>query len=237
MKKLLLGLSILAQTISGIYAQQTTFRIDYDVALFDIPVTSIESLTSNNYLFSGIHADFIPLASSLSEIDATGTLVWGKRYTSGFAFTFGDVKKDDALNRYYACGGCETNGHAFLLFLDATGNVTAARNFSIAEADGAYFNRVIKTSDGGYLCVGSVTGYDPDGAGPEVKFSQVTNNDASCDQSHTEYIQSPPVCTKPSAGVGSVMGRLRRAVSMYLIHTGKLRPPPVSRSPSLRGVS
>ncbi len=200
MKKLLLGLSILAQTISGIYAQQTTFRIDYDVALFDIPVTSIESLTPNNYLFSGIHANFIPLRSSLSEVDATGALVWGKTYTSGFAFTFGDVKKDDALNQYYACGGGETSGPAFLLLMDAAGNVTTARNFSIAEADGAYFNRVIKTSDGGYLCVGSVTGYDPDGAGPEVKFNSVTNNDGSCDQPDTEQIQSPLIVKFDSNG-------------------------------------
>jgi len=200
MKKLLLGLSILAQTVCGINAQQNTFRINYDVALFDIPVTTIESLTPTNYLFSGMHANFIPLVSSLSEIDATGTLVWGKRYSSGFAFTFGDVKKDPALNRYYACGGGETSGPAFLLFLDATGNVITARNFSIAEADGAYFNRVIKTSDGGYLCVGAVTGYDPDGAGPEVKFNAVTNNDGSCSSSHTEYIQSPLIVKFDASG-------------------------------------
>ncbi len=191
MKKLLFGLCVIAQAISGVNAQQNTFRTDYNVALFDIPVTTIESLSPDQYLFSGIHADFIPLASSLSEVDATGALLWGKRYSSGFAFTFGDVKKDVALNRYYACGGGETSGPAFLLFLDALGNVTSARNFSIAEADGAYFNRVIKTSDGGYLCVGSVTGYDPDGAGPDADFNSVTNNDPGCDNSHTEYIQSP----------------------------------------------
>ena len=36
---------------------------------------------------------------------------------------------------------------------------------------------------------------------------------------------------------GSITGTPLRAVSMKLIHTGKLRPPPVSRSPSERGLS
>ena len=42
---------------------------------------------------------------------------------------------------------------------------------------------------------------------------------------------------KPSGTVGSATGTLRSAVSMKLIQTGKLKPPPVSRSPNLRGVS
>jgi gliding motility-associated-like protein len=169
---------------------QNTFRINYDVANFDIPINSTEALTQGNYVFSGFHANFIPFVSSLTEINGTGNIVWAKRYSGGTAFNFGDFKRDNALNRYYACGG-SSSGPAFLLFIDATGNLISGKNFSISQADGAHFNKVVKTSDGGYICVGYVTGYDPDGAGAEVKFSSVTNNDASCNSSHTETIESP----------------------------------------------
>ena len=41
----------------------------------------------------------------------------------------------------------------------------------------------------------------------------------------------------PSGAMASMMGMFLRADSMKLIQTGKLKPPPVSRSPNLRGVS
>ncbi|MEX0811955.1 MAG: gliding motility-associated C-terminal domain-containing protein [Chitinophagales bacterium] len=175
-------------------AQQTTFRINYDVQLFDIPVASTEALTQDNYIFSGTHA----LSSSVLQVDAIGSLVWGKNYSG---YTFGDVKRDDALNRYFVCGGgTSSSSSAFLMFLDASGNTLSARNFSISQADGAFFNRAIKTSDGGYVCVGHVIGYDPDGAGPEVKFSSQTNNDPGCDESSTETISSPLIVKFDASG-------------------------------------
>ncbi|MFN3916104.1 MAG: gliding motility-associated C-terminal domain-containing protein [Flavobacteriales bacterium] len=193
-------LTFLVVTLSVNVYTQSTFRINYDVALFDIPINSTEALTPGNYVFSGFHANFIPFVSSLTEVDPNGTVVWAKRYSGGFAYMFGDFKRDNALNRYYVCGGSD-NGPAFLLFLDATGNLISGRNFSISQADGAFFNRVIKTNDGGYLCVGYVIGHDPDGVGPEVKFNPVTNNDASCSQSSTETISSPLVVKFDANGV------------------------------------
>ena len=44
-------------------------------------------------------------------------------------------------------------------------------------------------------------------------------------------------CTTPSGGVGSCTGTPLSACCMNSIHTGSARPPPVSRSPSLRGLS
>merc|ERR1711991_263500 len=74
--------------------------------------------------------------------------------------------------------------------LDATGNVVVSTRFQINEADGAYLNRVIKTSDGGYLAAGYVTGHDPDGAGPETYFAPITYTDNNGD-SQTDIISSP----------------------------------------------
>ncbi len=187
--------------LSGIGSAQTTnaFRINYDIALFDLPIQSSEALTPGNYMFSGFHTNFLPIVSSLTEIDGTGNVLWAKRYSGGISYMFGDYKKDNSLNRYYVCGG-SGNGPAFLMFVDATGNFISGRNFSIAQADGAFFNRVIKTSDDGYLCVGYVTGYDPDGAGPEVDFNSVTNSGGTCTETDTETIESPLIVKFDASG-------------------------------------
>jgi|GEM_PF-362376 len=191
----------MALCLTGMSYAQTTnaFRINYDIALFDLPIQSSEALTAGNYVFSGFHTNFLPIVSSLTEIDGTGNVLWAKRYSGGISYMFGDYKKDNVLNRYYVCGG-SGNGPAFLMFVDAAGNFISGRNFSISQADGAFFNRVIKTADGGYLCVGYVTGYDPDGAGPEVDFNSVTNNDASCSEPDTESIESPLIVKFDASG-------------------------------------
>lgn len=198
-KRLTLTLLSLCFVVNAIAQTTTAFRINYDVALFDLPIQSSEALTNENYIFSGFHTDFLPIVSSLTEINSTGNVVWAKRYSGGISYMFGDFKKDVALNRYYVCGG-SGNGPAFLMFVDATGNFISGRNFSISQADGAFFNRVIKTNDGGYLCVGYVTGYDPDGAGPEVDFNSVTNSGGTCTESDTETIESPLIVKFDASG-------------------------------------
>ena len=195
MKKLLFTLTLIS-LLGNHWAQTTTsFRKNYDISLFDIPTASIEGLTPNNYVFAGIHA----FNSSLTAVNDVGITTWSRRFSSGISLFIGDVKRDLDLNRYYVCGGVDA-GPAFLMFVDANGNLISGRNFSIAQASGASFNRVIKTSDGGYLCVGTVTGYDPDGAGPEVQFNSVTNNNVSCDQPDTESIQSPLIVKFDASG-------------------------------------
>jgi gliding motility-associated-like protein len=177
-------------------AQTTTsFRKDYNISLFDLPINSIEGLTPNTYVFAGFHA----FNSTITAVDNVGVTTWSKRFSSGISLYIGDLKKDVSLNRYYVCGGVDS-GPAFLLFLDASGNLISGRNFSISQATGASFNRVIKTADGGYLCVGTVTGYDPDGAGPEVQFSPVTHNPPECSSSQTEWIQSPLIVKFDASG-------------------------------------
>ena len=195
MKKILFTLTLIG-FFGNYWAQTTTsFRKNYDISLFDIPMNSIEGLTPNTYIFAGIHA----FNSSITAVDNVGVTTWSRRFSSGIALFIGDVKKDLAQNRYFVCGGVDA-GPAFLMFLDANGNFISGRNFSIAQATGASFNRVIKTTDGGYLCVGTVTGYDPDGAGPEVQFSPVTHNPPECSSSQTESIQSPLIVKFDASG-------------------------------------
>jgi gliding motility-associated-like protein len=182
--------------LGGLWAQTTTsFRKDYNISLFDIPINTIEGLTPNTYVFAGFHA----FNSSITAVDNVGVTTWSKRFSSGISLYIGDVKKDLALNRYFVCGGVDS-GPAFLMFLDANGDLISGRNFSISQATGASFNRVVKTSDGGYLCVGTVTGYDPDGPGPEVQFSPVTHNPPECSSSTTETIQSPLIVKFDASG-------------------------------------
>jgi gliding motility-associated-like protein len=196
MKKLLLLSLILLLSLSNFFSQTTTsFRKDYNISLFDLPINSIEGLTPNTYVFAGFHA----FNSTITAVDNVGVTTWSKRFSSGISLYIGDIKKDVALNRYFVCGGVDS-GPAFLLFLDASGNLISGRNFSISQATGASFNRVIKTADGGYLCVGTVTGYDPDGAGPEVQFSPVTHNPPECSNSTTESIQSPLIVKFDASG-------------------------------------
>jgi gliding motility-associated-like protein len=172
-----------------IFSQTTTFRINYDQALLDLPGNATESLTNNQYIFAGTNLSFLPYGT-VTELDANGDLIWSKRYSDGsFGFQLNDIKKDQANNEYYLCGGSESNAGVFMR-LDAAGNVVVTTKFEINEADGAFLNRVIKTSDGGYVAVGYVTGHDPDGGGAETYFGPISYTDDSGDP-QTETIGSP----------------------------------------------
>jgi len=200
MKVSLLLLSTLLISVSSIYSQTTTaFRVNYNQALFDLPANAVESLTSDRYVFAGTNLTFLPIYGTITEVDNTGALVWSKRYYDGsLGFQINDIKKDATLNEYYLCGGSESNAAVFLR-VDASGNLVVSKKFSISEADGAYLNRVQKTSDGGYIAVGYVTGYDPDGAGSEIDFAPITYTDANGD-SQTDQIASPLIVKFDASG-------------------------------------
>jgi gliding motility-associated-like protein len=172
-------------------AQTTTsFRMNYDQALFDLPGNAVEGLTPNTYVFAGTNLNFLPIFGTVTQLDANGNLVWSKRYgDNSIGFQLNDIKKDAVNNEYYVCGGSESNAAVFMR-LNSAGDVVVSTRFSISQADGAYLNRVVKTNDGGYIAVGYVTGYDPDGAGPEIKFSPINYVDAD-GNNQTEVISSP----------------------------------------------
>jgi gliding motility-associated-like protein len=194
---LLLGLIILNSQTS---AQTTTaFRKNYDVAIFDLPGNIVEGLTPETYVMAGTNLTFLPIYGTVTELNDTGAINWSFRYSdASIGFQLNDIKKDVGSNQYITCGGSETNAAVFMV-LDAAGNVVISKRFSINEADGAWFNRVIKASDGGYVAVGYVTGHDPDGAGPETYFAPINYIDANGDP-QTEVIGSPLIVKLDASG-------------------------------------
>ncbi len=188
-KGLLFSVSLLC--ITAVFGQTTNaFRVNYDQALFDLPGRSTEALTPSNYVFAGTNMNFLPIYGTITQVDDIGALVWSKRYYDGsIGFQLSDIKRDPVLNEYYLCGGSESNAGVFMR-VDATGNVVVSTKFEISEADGAYLKRIIKTSDGGYVAVGYVTGHDPDGGGPETYFAPINYTDANGDP-QTDIISSP----------------------------------------------
>jgi gliding motility-associated-like protein len=182
------------------FAQTTNaFRVNYNQALFDLPGNAVEALTPNNYVFAGTNMTFLPIYGTVTQVNETGTLAWSKRYSdASIGFQLWDIKKDASLNEYYVCGGSESNAAVFMR-LDASGNLVVSKKFQISQASSAFFNRVVKTSDGGYVAVGYVTGYDPDGTGPEIQYSPITYTDTD-GNSQTDYISSPLIVKMDANG-------------------------------------
>ncbi|MCC7333219.1 MAG: gliding motility-associated C-terminal domain-containing protein [Flavobacteriales bacterium] len=186
--------------VTFVQAQTTTaFRKNYNVAMFDLPGNIVEGLTPNTYVMAGTNMTFIPIYGTISQLNDTGGVTWSFRYSdASIGFQINDLKKDAANSQYYACGGSESNAAVFLV-VDAAGNIVNSKRFKINEADGAWFNRVIKTADGGYVAVGYVTGYDPDGAGAEIDFAPINYTDANGDP-QTEVIGSPLIVKMDASG-------------------------------------
>ncbi len=160
MKKFSLSLIALAFFVSAI-AQQSTFRIQYDVSIFDLPGAMAES-TTGNYVIAGTNAS-LGTIGNLIQIDPNGNPMWSKGYSAGGLSTqFSDVKKV-STGGYIVTGG--TGSGCLLAKIDANGNVVWANRYRIASPSVEYGNRVIQTSDGGFVVAGSVSKVDPDGAG------------------------------------------------------------------------
>lgn len=198
--KLLLIVAIVISSLV-IQAQTTTaFRKNYNQALFDLPGNIVEGLTPNTYVMAGTNMTFLPIYGTVTQLNDTGGVTWSYRYSdASLGFQLNDIKKDAANSQYYACGGSESNAAVFMV-LDATGNIVIQKKFKINEADGAWFNRVIKASDGGYVAVGYVTGHDPDGAGPEIKFNPITWTSSTNGNTKTEAIGSPIIVKLDASG-------------------------------------
>ncbi len=200
MKNKILLLIGFAVNIAFVNAQTTTaFRKNYNQALFDLPGNIVEGLTANTYVMAGTNLSFLPLYGTVTQLNDTGGVTWSFRYSdASIGFQLNDIKKDVGANQYITCGGSESNAAVFMV-LDAAGTVVISKKFNINEANSAWFNRVIKASDGGYVAVGYVTGYDPDGAGPEIDFNPINYNDANGDP-QTEYIGSPLIVKLDASG-------------------------------------
>jgi hypothetical protein len=200
-KKLFLIIIAFAISVITVHAQTTTaFRKNYNQALFDLPGNIVEGLTANTYVMAGTNMTFLPIYGTVSQLNDTGGVTWSYRYSdASIGFQLNDIKKDAGANQYITCGGSESNAAVFMV-LDAAGNVVIQKRFSINEANGAWFNRVIKASDGGYVAVGYVTGHDPDGAGPEIDFNPITWTSSTNGSTHTDAIGSPLIVKLDASG-------------------------------------
>ncbi len=160
-KKLFLSPVVVAFSLC-VVAQQTTYRQLYDIALFDMPAAITQS-TTGNYLIAGTNISF-GATGNLTETMANGTVAWSKSYTAGgFTTMFNDVKKV-STGGYIVTG--TTGSGCLLMKVDVAGNVAWSNRYRVASSNSNESgNRVIETSDGGFVVAGSVTGVDPDGAG------------------------------------------------------------------------
>ncbi|MCL4856179.1 MAG: hypothetical protein KJZ55_02715, partial [Flavobacteriales bacterium] len=200
MKRIAQLVLVLIFAVPTTFAQTTTaFRKNYNQAMFDLPGNIVEGLTPNTYVMAGTNMTFLPIYGTVTQLNDTGGINWSFRYSdASIGFQLNDIKKDAGANQYIACGGSESNAAVFMV-LDASGTVVIQKKFSINEANGAWFNRVIKASDGGYVAVGYVTGLDPDGGGAEIDFNPINYTDANGDP-QTEVIGSPLIVKLDASG-------------------------------------
>lgn len=159
-----LPIILLLASISS-FAQQTTYRINYNQALLDLPGGLLEN-PSGNYVFAGTNTSFIPLYGTVTEVNNVGTVVWSKGYTGSIATQINDIKNVPA-GGYIATGANDPG--LMLLRLDGAGNVDWSYRYRVSGASGEYGNRVLPTSDGGFVVAGYVYDADPDGSGPLVR--------------------------------------------------------------------
>lgn len=137
---------------------QSTFRISYDVASFDLAGGMVVT-PANEYVFAGTNASFIPYYGNIVKLDNTGSVLWAKAYTGGIATTFNDLKYV-STGGFIACGQSSSGG-AILVRVDNNGNVIWAKRYLLPDFSGSktsneFFNSMIETSDGGFLAVGGV---------------------------------------------------------------------------------
>lgn len=166
MKKLLVVLFFL---LSIKLNSQSTFRISYDIASFDLAGGMVVT-PANEFVFAGTNASFIPYFGNIVKLDNNGGVLWAKAYTGGIATTFNDLK-NVSTGGFITCGESSSGG-AILVRVDNNGNVLWAKRYLLPDFSGSktsneFFNSVIETSDGGFLAVGGVD-YFWDGSSPST---------------------------------------------------------------------
>lgn len=163
MKKFYLSLLALAFLFTAI-AQQTTFRTQYNLGLFDIPTGMVQAPGGGNYVFSATTQQLLGVQGALVEVNLNGNHVRSSTFSNGF---FSDVDLEDVKNSsaggYIATGSA--GGQCLLIKTTATFGVTWSKRYLPVSGASAAGSKVIQTSDGGYLVAGSCSKVDPDGAG------------------------------------------------------------------------
>jgi gliding motility-associated-like protein len=161
MKKIFILLQLFCLLIfSSSLKGQTTFRFSYDVGAFDIAGGMIET-PAGDFVIAGLNNSFGPYYGNAIKINSSGTVVWAKAYTGGFATNFSDIKNVSTGGYIITGSSTSGGGGALLVRLDAAGAVLWAKRYQLpdkpsANASSEYGNAVIETSDGGFLVGGGV---------------------------------------------------------------------------------
>lgn len=156
MKKFLLFVCIYFLSLSGF--SQSTFRLSYDVASFDLAGGMVMT-PAGEYVFAGTNSTFIPFFGNIVKLDNTGTVLWAKSYTGGIATALNDLK-NVSTGGFVTCGQSSSGG-AVIMRVDNSGNLIWAKRYQLPNISGSktsneFFNSVIETADGGFLAVGGV---------------------------------------------------------------------------------
>lgn len=167
MKKITTHILFLCFLISIPGAAQTTFRFSYDVGAFDIAGGMIET-PAGEFVIAGLNNSFGPYYGNAIKLDNSGSVLWAKSYTGGFATNFSDIKNVSTGGYIITGSSTSGGGGALLVRLDAAGAVLWAKKYQLpdhptANSSNEYGNSVIETSDGGFLVGGGVD-YFWDGA-------------------------------------------------------------------------
>ena len=155
-------IGIIALSITNSFSQNT-IRISYDVdPLYDMPGGILES-TTGNYVFGGGL-----LIGGITEIDPTGLVNWSEGFSEATTI-FSDIVN---VGTGYLVAGSSSN-RLLLMETSSTGTMVWGKKYN-TSADSESAAQVKRLGNGDYIIAGSVTGYDPDGAGPLPKHDSAT---------------------------------------------------------------
>jgi hypothetical protein len=145
-------------SIAAAATAQTTFRLSYDVASFDLAGGMVET-PAGEFVIAGTNASFIPFFGNVIKTNSAGSIVWAKAYTGGVATSFTDIKNVSS-GGFIVCGSSSSGG-AVLVRLDNNGDIVWARRYQCPDISGGnasseYASAVIETSDGGFAIAGGV---------------------------------------------------------------------------------
>lgn len=154
-----------------LYAQPTTtsFRIAYNYAAFDLPGNTIQA-PNTDYILGGTNVTFGG-SGSILRLDTQGVMKWAKIYSPVWGIN--DVKNisggDNIITGSVVGGG--SPGLA-LMRITSSGSVVWGKSYRTNALGGNSEdgNKVIQTSDGGFLSAGYAYDIDPDGGGAQPTF-------------------------------------------------------------------
>ncbi|MCX7955270.1 MAG: gliding motility-associated C-terminal domain-containing protein [Bacteroidales bacterium] len=135
---------------------QIKFQKRYGIGNLYNFLTSVVQNPDKTYIMAGHGVNVAQYELDVVKTDSIGNVLWAKRYYSPI-FVATDYYESGKLIRtsdggYIICGTRKTE--AFVMKLDASGNVSWSKTYYISGASYHFLNNIKQTSDGGYIAVG-----------------------------------------------------------------------------------